>query len=155
MDKKKKVTKKKSTKKEVVKYKSIYTGKSLTIQQFLVEILYSNRGIKDVTKYIGGNAYRRKEYIKNISVVSRLLKKTSPEELILIIIKQKVKKPEDLPWRIEKFNYIKELEELPKDYSKPKEVIFNSGIDLRNKGKKDIKKLSIFEQINDLGENDE
>ncbi len=155
MDKKKKVTKKKSTKKQVTKYKSLYTGRPLSIQQLLVEILYANRKIKDVTKYIGGNAYRRKEYIKSISIISRLLKKTSPEELIFIIIKQKVKKPEDLPWRIEKSNYIKELEELPKDNSEPKEIIFDLGPDLRNKGQKKVKKLSVFEQINDLGEEDE
>ena len=154
MAKKKKITKKKTKKKLVTKYKSLYTNRPVTIQQFLVEILYSNRGIKDVTKYIGGNAYRRGEYVKCQSIISRLLKKTSSESLALILIKHKVKKPEDIPWRIEKLEYIKGLEALPKNYNEIKETTFDPGIDLRDKGKKVIKNLTILEQINELGEND-
>lgn len=155
MAKKRKVINKKVIKKKAIKYSSLYTNRPVTIQQFLVEILYSNRGIKDVTKYLGGNAYRRKEYIKYQSIVSRLLKKVSAEELILIITKNRVKKPEDLPWRIEKLEYIKELEEKPKDYSGKQEIIFNPGADLRKNTKKAMKNKSIFEQISELGEEDE
>jgi len=149
------MAKKAANKKVVQKYKSVYSGKPITIQQFLVELLYKNRGINDITKYLGGNAWRQKEYRKTITIISRLIKKTEAQDLATIIIKSKVKKPEDLPWRIEKLEYIKQLEQKPKDYTEPERETFDPGTDLRNKGQKTIKKLSKFEQISELGDSNE
>lgn len=144
----------KKTKKKVVKYKSIYTGRPLTIQQFLVESIYANNRIKDITKYIGGNAYRRKEYAKNISIISRLLKKVMAEILFEIISTKRVKKAEDLPWRVEKLNYLEELEDIPKDYSEKVDFIFDPGVDLRKKRKKKDIKNTLFGQIMEVKEDE-
>ena len=152
----KKKKKKISSKKKVQRYKSLFTGRPLTIQQFLVEVIYSNNGIKDVTKYIGGNAYRRKEYTKVIAIISRLLKKVLAEDLFEVIREKRVKKAEDLPWRIEKIEYVSKLKELPKDYTEPEEIVFKAGEDKRDythSPKKD--EQSLFEKISGTGGLDE
>ena len=120
-------------KKKVTRYKSLHTGKSLTIQQFLVESLYANNKIYDVGKYLAGKKYRLNEYKKHISIISRLIKVVDPESLYEIIVRYRVKKSEDLPWRIDALKHIKDLENLPKDYSGPKGVSFDEGMDLRDK----------------------
>jgi len=104
-------------KRKVARYKSLYTGNALTIQQFLVEALYANNKIYDITKYIKGKKYLLNEYKKNITIISRAIKKVNPKDLYDIIINNKVKKGEDLPWRIDALDHMNHLKSLPKDYS--------------------------------------
>jgi len=151
--KKKTAKKKKTGHKRGDRYKSLFNDSLLTINQFLVEIIYANNRIYNITAYIGGRKYRKNEYIKNVSIISGLLKRINPNDLYEIIVKNKVKIAEDLSWRVDKIDHLNKLRSLPKDYSDPKTPIFNQGEDLR-KIRKRKKKKTLFEQIEEIENGD-
>lgn len=124
-------------KKEVQKYKSLYTGRPVTLQQFLVESIYANNGIFDVSRYMAGKKYLLNEYKKNISIVSKSLKRVSSSELFEIIAKNKVKDGEDLVWRVDQREHLNSLKNLPKDNAPKKASKFVCEKDFRDKDFKD------------------
>lgn len=129
------------------KYTSIYTGKEITLQQFIVEAIYANNGVKDVAKYLGGNAIRSNDYRRIISVIGMFLKKIDAKDLYYIVVHNRIKKVEDLFWRVKQLEHIEELKKLPKDKSDKKLDQFNAGPDLREDVKKN-KYSSLFERLN-------
>jgi len=136
-------------KSNVIKYKSLYTGKSVTVQQFLVESLYANNKVYDISKYMAGSKYRLNQYKKTITIISRLVKKIDADTLLEIILRDRVKNAEELPWRVEKIEYLRSLENLPKDYSDVYYPKFNPGKDLRDSGRIiNKKKKGFFGLIN-------
>lgn len=145
--------KKKKSKSSAVKrgdrYKSKYTGRSLTIQQFIVEEIYANNKIYDITKHIGGRKYLQNQYIKNISIISKLIKKVSPEDVYDTIIKYRIKDVLDLPWRIDRIEYLNDLKASPKDMMEDTPETFDPGEDLRDFDHEKKKNKSIFQQISE------
>mgnify|MGYP001572610339 CR=1 FL=1 len=144
-----------------IKYKSLYTGNLITAQQWLVEGLYANGGIYDVGAAIREGAVPQKDYVKSITIVSRLLKLYPHKDLYQLIVSKNLTGAELLAWWAENtIGKQAELAAIPKIEAKTEEVVFDAGEDLRVKAdgpveppppNNSLSQRSIFKALKDLG----